>query len=70
MFNKKINTPFRVLYDYIPDIFRYRVIFRNLNSTQENYSVDRLMFKFSSEKEDAITNNFIRYDNIFKSKLI
>jgi hypothetical protein len=70
IFNKTINTPFRVLYDYIPDIFRYRVIFRNLNNSPENYSVDRLMFKFSSEKEDAITNNFIRYDNIFKSKLI
>jgi len=70
MFNKKINTTFRVIYEYIPDIFRYRVVFRSLNKTQENYSVDRLMFKFSSEKEDAITNNFIRYDNIFKSKLI
>lgn len=70
IFNKKINTPFRVVYEYIPDIFRYRVVFRTLNSTQENYSVDRLMFKFSSEKEDVITNNFIRYDNIFKSKLI
>lgn len=70
IFNKKINTPFRVVYEYIPDIFRYRVVFRTLNLTQENYSVDRLMFKFSSEKEDVITNNFIRYDNIFKSKLI
>ena len=70
IFNKKITTPFRVVYEYIPDIFRYRVVFRTLNLTQENYSVDRLMFKFSSEKEDVITNNFIRYDNIFKSKLI
>jgi len=70
IFNKKINTSFRVLYEYIPDIFRYRVVFRSLNLSQENYSVDRLMFKFSSEKEDVITNNFIRYDNIFKSKLI
>lgn len=70
IFNQKINTPFRVIYEYVPDIFRYRVVFRTLNTTQENFSVDRLMFKFSSEKEDAITNNFIRYDNIFKSKLI
>lgn len=70
IFNKKINTTFRIIYEYIPDIFRYRVVFRTLNLTQENYSVDRLMFKFSSEKEDVITNNFIRYDNIFKSKLI
>ncbi len=70
IFNKKINTTFRVIYEYIPDIFRYRVIFRSLNKTEENFSVDRLIFKFSSEKEDAITNNFIRYDNIFKSKLI
>ena len=71
IFNKKINTTFRVIYEYIPDIFRYRVVFRSLNkSPKENYSVDRLMFKFSSEKEDVITNNFIRYDNIFKSKLI
>lgn len=70
IFNKKINTTFRIIYEYIPDIFRYRVVFRTLNLTQENYSVDRLMFKVSSEKEDVITNNFIRYDNIFKSKLI
>lgn len=70
IFNQKINTPFRVIYEYIPDIFRYRVVFRSLNNSDENFSVDRLMFKFSSEKEDAITNNFIRYDNIFKSKLI
>lgn len=70
IFNQNINIPFRVIYEYIPDIFRYRVVFRTLNNTNENYSIDRLMFKFSSEKEDAITNNFIRYDNIFKSKLI
>jgi hypothetical protein len=70
IFNKNITMPLRVIYEYIPDIFRYRVVFRTLNNSQENYSIDRLMFKFSSEKEDAITNNFIRYDNIFKSKLI
>jgi hypothetical protein len=70
IFNKKPTQSFRVIYQYVPDIFRYRVVFRSLNSTTENYSIDRLLFKFSSEKENAVVNNFIRYDNMFKAKLI
>jgi hypothetical protein len=70
IFNKKPTQKFRVLYHYIQDSFRYRVIFRSLNSTSENYSLDRIIFKFSCEKENVIENKFIRYDNIFKPRLV
>jgi hypothetical protein len=70
IFNKNTNQPFRVLYNYVQDLFRYRVVFRSLNSTSENYSLDKIIFKFSSEKENVIENKFIRYDNIFKPRLI
>jgi len=70
LFNKNITQSFRVIYQYVPDIFRYRVVLRSLDQTSKNYSLDRLLFKFSSEKENSIVNNFIRYDNLFKEKLI
>jgi hypothetical protein len=70
IFNKKPTQKFRVLYHYIQDSFRYRVVFRSLNSTSENYSLDRIIFKFSCEKENVIENKFIRYDNIFKPRLV
>lgn len=70
VFNKKTTQPFRVLYNYIQDSFRYRVVFRSLNQTSENYSLDRIIFKFSCEKENVIENKFIRYDNIFKPRLV
>lgn len=66
IFNRKPTKPFRVMYQYLPDIFRYRVIFRSLNSTQENSSLDRIIFKFSGFKENSMSNKFIRYDNIFR----
>lgn len=70
MFNKPINQPFRVLYHHIADIFRYRVILRNLNNTTENYSVDRLLFKFSIDSQDGIINTFVKYDNRYKNRII
>lgn len=70
VFNKKPTQSFRVLYNYIQDSFRYRVVFRSLNQTSENYSLDRIIFKFSCEKENVIENKFIRYDNIFKPRLV
>lgn len=70
IFNKKPTQSFRVLYNYIQDSFRYRVVFRSLNQTSENYSLDRIIFKFSCEKENVIENKFIRYDNIFKPRLV
>ena len=70
VFNKKPTQTFRVLYNYIQDSFRYRVVFRSLNQTSENYSLDRIIFKFSCEKENVIENKFIRYDNIFRPRLI
>lgn len=66
IFNIKPTKSFRVMYQYLPDIFRYRIIFRSLNATQENYSLDRVIFKFSGFKENSMTNKFIRYDNIFR----
>jgi hypothetical protein len=70
MFNKPITQSFRVLYQYIPEVFRYRIILRNLNGTQDNYSVDRLLFKFSINKDNTFVNNFIKFDNKYKDKLI
>jgi hypothetical protein len=67
IFNQNINIPFRVIYEYIPDIFRYRVVFRTLNNTNENYSIDRLLFKFSMDKDNVIVNNFTKYDNKYKN---
>jgi hypothetical protein len=69
IFNKNPNKPFRVIYNYVQDAFRYRVIFRSLNTSSENYSLDKIIFKFSCEKENVIENKFIRYDNIFKPRL-
>lgn len=70
LFNKPINQPFRVLYHHIADVFRYRVILRNLNNTAENYSVDRLLFKFSIDIQDSIINTFVKYDNKYKNRII
>jgi hypothetical protein len=70
LFNKPINKPFKVLYHHIADIFRYRIILRNLNNTTENYSVDRLLFKFSIDSQDSIMNTFIKYDNRYKNRII
>jgi hypothetical protein len=69
IFNKQVKTPFRVLYQYVPKSFRYRVIMRSLTSDPQNYSVDRLIFKFSSEKRDSLLINLIKYDNLFKNKI-
>lgn len=69
IFNKEIQSGFRVLYQYVPDSFRYRIIMRSLDNTLENYSVDRLIFKFSSEKRDQLLINLVKHDNIFKSKV-
>jgi hypothetical protein len=68
LFNKEINKPFRVLYQYIPDSFRYRIIFRSLNNSEQNYSVDRLIFKFSTETRDNTLLRLMKYDNLFKNK--
>ena len=69
IFNKYIDQPFRVVYQYVPAVFRYRIIMRSLNDTSENYSVDRLLFKFSTNKINTIDNNFLKYDNKYKKKL-
>jgi hypothetical protein len=69
IFNQEINKPFRVIYQYVPDTFRYRVIMRSLTNTNDNYSIDRLIFKFSSEKRDNMLINLVKYDNLFKNKV-
>lgn len=69
IFNKEVFSGFRVLYQYVPDSFRFRVIMRSLDKTPQNYSVDRLIFKFSSEKRDQLMINLIKHDNIFKNKV-
>jgi hypothetical protein len=70
IFNQKINKPFRVIYQYIPSIFRYRIVLRSLNNSPENYSVDRLLFKFSLDKDNTIDNNFLKYDNKYLKKSV
>jgi hypothetical protein len=67
IFNQKITKPFKVLYQYMADVFRYRIIMRNLTKNLENYSIDRLLFKFSMEKDNVIVNNFTKYDNKYKN---
>jgi len=69
LFNKSIDLPFRVLYHHIAEIFRYRVVLRNLDSSLSNYSIDRLLFKFSIESQDSIANTFIKYDNKYKTQI-
>ena len=69
VFNQQIKKPFRVLYQYMPDCFRYRVIMRSLTSDEQNYSVDRLVFKFSTENRDDMLINLVKYDNLFKNKV-
>lgn len=70
LFNKPVAQPFRVLYHHIADIFRYRVVLRNLNNTKENYTVDRLLFKFSIDNQDSVVNTFVKYDNRYKNRII
>ena len=70
IFNKPIDQPFRILYQYASDIFRYRIVMRNLDGTAENYSVNRLTFKFSLEKDDTIVNNFVKYDNKYRNRVV
>jgi hypothetical protein len=67
IFNQSINKPFRILYQYVADIFRYRIIMRNLTKNLENYSIDRLLFKFSMNKDNVIVDNFTKYDNKYKN---
>ena len=69
MFNKEITKPFRVIYQYVPDSFRYRIIMRSLSNDLQDFSVDRLIFKFSTEIQDNILINLSKYDNLFKNKL-
>ena len=40
---------------------------RNLTKNLENYSIDRLLFKFSMDKDNVIVNNFTKYDNKYKN---
>lgn len=67
IFNQSIDKPFRILYQYVADIFRYRIIMRNLTKNLENYSIDRLLFKFSMNKDNVIVDNFTKYDNKYKN---
>jgi hypothetical protein len=67
-FNTAVNQGFRVLYQYMPDSFRYRVILRSLTSDAENYTVNRLIFKFSTDVNDSQLTNLIKYDNLYKNK--
>ena len=67
IFNQSLAKPFRVLYQYTADIFRYRIVMRNLTKNLENYSIDRLLFKFSMDKDNVIVNNFTKYDNKYKN---
>jgi hypothetical protein len=67
IFNQSLTKPFRVLYQYVADIFRYRIVMRNLTKNLENYSIDRLLFKFSMDKDNVIVNNFTKYDNKYKN---
>lgn len=69
IFNRPINSGFRVLYQYMPDSFRYRIVLRSITPDSENYSVNRLIFKFSTENNDKQLTNLIKYDNLFKNKV-
>lgn len=69
VFNRPINSGFRVLYQYMPDSFRYRIILRSITPDAENYSINRLIFKFSTENNDKQLTNLIKYDNLFKNKV-
>lgn len=69
VFNKSLNKPFRVIYQYVPDSFRYRIIMRSLSNDLQDFSVDRLIFKFSTENQDNVLLNLTKYDNLFKNKI-
>jgi hypothetical protein len=70
MFNQQVRKPFRVLYQYLPNSFRYRIVLRTLTNDSINYSVDRLIFKFSTDERDNMLIKLSKYDNLFKSKSI
>ena len=49
VFNKNINSPFKVYYQYIPNDLRFRVILRrNINNSTDPISVDSLIMKMKT----------------------
>ena len=42
---------------------------RSLTNDEQNYTIDRLIFKFSTENRDDMLISLIKYDNLFKNKM-
>jgi len=53
VFNKNINTPFKVIYQYIPNDLRFRVILRkNITESTDPISIDGLILKMKTINYD------------------
>lgn len=61
IFNKIMNKPFRVIYDYLNSKIRFRLIIRNnFNNYSSSGSVDNVVLKMKTKNSDHVANNFLR----------
>lgn len=64
IFNKNINTPFKVMYQYIPNDLRFRVVLRkNTTESTDPISIDSLILKMKTINYDPYyqkLNSYLR----------
>lgn len=61
IFNKSINKPFNVIYNYLNSQIRFRLIIRNnFNNYFSTGSVDNVILKFKTKNSDHMANNLLR----------
>lgn len=61
IFNKPVNTSFRVIYKYLPSNLRFRLIMRdNIPDQTSNISVDNVIIKCKIKNLDPLSNKLLR----------
>lgn len=61
IFNKSINQPFNVIYNYLNSQVRFRLIVRNnFNNYFSSGSVDNVILKFKTKNSDHMANNLLK----------
>lgn len=61
IFNRSINQPFNVIYNYLNSQVRFRLIIRNnFNNYFSTGSVDSVILKFKTKNSDHMANNLLR----------
>lgn len=61
LFNRPVNQPFRVYYQYIPSVLRFRLILRNNLPNQYNgISIDNVIIKCKTKNLDPLADKLMR----------